>query len=305
MDLSYFKSKASVLLKIPQVNALRGVPLPQYSGEDAQILLARKIEEGKGCLIARVGETEGRATTHFLRRRIAMSQGRIPYDAALMSKLRLLAGYFPVSNESIDELAKLYLSAVANISIYAAWTPHDAWLCPQHAIRIRLIDLDPFFTERKWTLALEGRKVCVVSPFIDTMQIQYPLRNKYFKTSVIPDMELSYVRAPMTQCETDVTDQSWQNNLHTLTDAVLRTDAEVIIIGAGAYGLPLGSNAAKQGKVAIVLGGSTQLLFGIKGTRWENDRQYRAIFNDHWVRPSETERPPGFQNFEIKGGAYW
>jgi hypothetical protein len=137
------------------------------------------------------------------------------------------------------------------------------------------------------------------------MQAQYPHRNKYFPTPVIPDMDLAYVRAPMTQCETDTTGQSWTHNLNQLTDMVLSTRAEVVIIGAGAYGLPVGAAASRQGMAAVVLGGSTQLLFGIKGTRWENDKQYRAMFNEHWVRPSETERPPGFQNFEIKGGAYW
>ena len=305
MNLAYLKSKASVLLKIPQVNALRGVPMPQLTGEAAQTLVARKIEERRGCLIARVGETEGRAAAHFLRHRLALPSGRQPYDNALMSKLRLLAGYFPISEESVDRLAQLYLSAVADINVYAAWTPHDALLCPSQAVRIRLIDLDPFFTQRRWTLALEGRRVCIVSPFVDTMQAQYPLRMNYFPTPVIPDMELSYVRAPMTQCETDTTGQNWYGNLARLTNHVMDTGAEVVIIGAGAYGLPLGSAVAKQGMKAIVLGGSTQLLFGIKGTRWENDKQYRVIFNQHWVRPSETERPPGFQNFEIKGGAYW
>lgn len=40
---------------------------------------------------------------------------------------------------------------------------------------------------------------------------------------------------------------------------------DVAIIGAGAYGLPLGSRIKEAGKVAIHLGGSTQLLFGIWG----------------------------------------
>jgi hypothetical protein len=137
------------------------------------------------------------------------------------------------------------------------------------------------------------------------MQAQYLRRAKYFPEPVIPDMEMSYVRAPMTNCETDTTGQSWYDNLARMTELVLNSNAEVVIIGAGAYGLPIGAAVARQGMEAVVLGGSTQLLFGIKGTRWENDKQYRTMFNEHWVRPSEKERPPGFQNFEISGGAYW
>lgn len=305
MNWKYLKSKASVLLKIPQVNALRGAPLPHFTGEAAQITVARKIEERKGCLIARVGETEGRAVAHYLRERLGLSTKPPPYEDELMSRLKLFAGYFPICDESIDQLAQLYVSAVASIDIYAAWTRYDGQLCPPNATRVRLIDLDPFFTTRRWTLALKGRRVCIVSPFVDTMLAQYPKRSKFFPVPVLPDMDLVYVKAPMTHCETDTSGQSWNANLTRLTNLVLESRAEVVIIGAGAYGLPIGASARDQGMAAVVLGGSTQLLFGIKGNRWENDRQYSRIFNEHWVRPSEPERPPGFQNLEIKGGAYW
>jgi hypothetical protein len=305
MSWMYLKSKSSTLLKNPYVNALRGVPLPHYKGEDAQILIARNIEERKGCLIARVGENEGRATTYYLRHRLGIPVGLAPYEDELKLRIKFGAGYFPNNDESVDQLARLYVDACSSIDIYAAWTRHDALLCPSRATRVRLIDLDPFFTTHRWTLALEGRRVCIVSPFIDTMHSQYQKRSKIFSMPVIPEMEVVYVRAPMTHCDTSTTGQNWFRNLSLLTDMVLESRAEVVIIGAGAYGLPLGARIRDQGIAAIVLGGSTQLLFGIKGNRWENDRQYRRIFNEHWVRPSETERPPGFQKVEIKGGAYW
>jgi hypothetical protein len=306
MNLAYVKSKASVLLKIPQVNALRGVPMPQYSGEAAQILIARTLEEGKGCLIARVGETEGRAVVHYLRHRLGLPEDqRQPYANRLLTFLRSGAGYFPLNAEAVDRMARLYLEAIADVSVYAAWTPHDALLCPAQARRIRLIDLDPFFTHRRWTLALEGRRVCVVSPFTETIRGQYDKRERLFATPVMPAMELMLVRAPMSHCGADVTGQDWHENLQRLIDQSVAAKAEVVVIGAGAYGLPLGAALARQGAAVVVLGGATQLLFGIKGNRWENDRQYRALFNENWVRPSEMERPPRYSELEIQGGAYW
>ena len=44
---------------------------------------------------------------------------------------------------------------------------------------------------------------------------------------------------------------------------------DVAIIGCGAYGMPLAAMLKQAGKQAIHLGGATQLLFGIKGKRWE------------------------------------
>jgi hypothetical protein len=284
---------------------LRGAPLPHYMGETAPIEIARQLSQDVPCLIARVGETEGRATTHYLLHRIAVPNKVKEYDPELKSRLKLLAGYFPTTENSIDELARLYLSAINAIDIYASWTKHDRVLCPSTSKRVRLVDLDPFFTQHKWTLALKDRRVCIVSPFIDTMRSQYHRRTMLFPVPVLPDMHLVFVRAPMTHCETDTTGQSWFDNLSRLYDKVLETRADAVIIGAGAYGLPLGAKAKSHGINTIVLGGSTQLLFGIKGRRWENDRQYRALFNEHWVRPSSFEQPPGFADFEVKGGSYW
>ena len=75
--------------------------------------------------------------------------------------------------------------------------------------------------------------------------------------------------------------------------------------GAGAYGLPLASFAKQLGRQAIHLGGVTQILFGIKGRRWE--REYAdstaRLFNEHWVRPLPAETPA--HKDRIEKGCYW
>jgi pyruvate/2-oxoglutarate dehydrogenase complex dihydrolipoamide dehydrogenase (E3) component len=71
----------------------------------------------------------------------------------------------------------------------------------------------------------------------------------------------------------------------------LEHDFDVAIIGCGAYGFPLASRLKKQGRKAIHLGGPTQLLFGIKGNRWDSMPDHRTLYNEHWVRPKESEKP--------------
>jgi hypothetical protein len=74
---------------------------------------------------------------------------------------------------------------------------------------------------------------------------------------------------------------------------------DVALIGAGAWSLPLAARLKQAGRVAIHLGGDTQLCFGIKGQRWEG----YGIYNEHWVRPSAAETP---KNFLLKeNGCYW
>lgn len=52
---------------------------------------------------------------------------------------------------------------------------------------------------------------------------------------------------------------------------------------------------------AVHIGGALQLLFGIKGRRW--DREFSSIYNDAWVRPEENEKPRNANS--VEGGCYW
>jgi hypothetical protein len=83
-------------------------------------------------------------------------------------------------------------------------------------------------------------------------------------------------------------------------------DFDICLIGAGAYGLPLAYFAKTIGKQAIHLGGVTQILFGIKGRRWEKDDYADStakMFNEHWIRPMESETPA--LKDRVENGCYW
>ena len=59
----------------------------------------------------------------------------------------------------------------------------------------------------------------------------------------------------------------------------------------------------KRGLIVIVLGGATQVLFGIKGGRWANHSVISTFWNDAWVYPSSTETPKGASR--IENACYW
>ncbi len=88
------------------------------------------------------------------------------------------------------------------------------------------------------------------------------------------------------------------------------TDYDVCLIGCGAYAFPLAAHAKRQGKQAVHLGGSLQLLFGIKGKRWTEQygtdpakNPYLKLFNEHWVFPSADEKPKNAS--AIEDACYW
>jgi len=99
---------------------------------------------------------------------------------------------------------------------------------------------------------------------------------------------------------------TWTDSLGLLEDLkkqIAASDADVVLIGAGLYSLPLMAHAKINGKKAIHLGGATQLFFGIRGGRWDTMPDFQKFFNEFWVRPSSDERPAN--NILVENGCYW
>ena len=63
-----------------------------------------------------------------------------------------------------------------------------------------------------------------------------------------------------------------------------------------------------KGKKAVHLGGALQLLFGIRGARWENPNynqkyNYSALMNEYWVKPGNDEKTDNAAN--VEDSCYW
>ena len=74
---------------------------------------------------------------------------------------------------------------------------------------------------------------------------------------------------------------------------------DVAILGCGAYAFPLAGMLKDDGKVVVNLGGATQLLFGIKGKRWDD----LNIYNESWKRPYIHERCDAYD--KVENGCYY
>jgi hypothetical protein len=93
--------------------------------------------------------------------------------------------------------------------------------------------------------------------------------------------------------------RDWLDGLEQLKKAMTKQEFDIAIIGAGAWSLPLATHAKELGKIGLHLGGTLNLLFGIRGGRFEQ----RGFYNEHWIRPIEKERPKNHQLME--NSAYW
>ena len=53
----------------------------------------------------------------------------------------------------------------------------------------------------------------------------------------------------------------------------------------------------------IHMGGATQILFGIRGSRWDRMPFFQQLYNEYWIRPLAQETPANFK--KVERGCYW
>jgi len=202
---------------------------------------------------------------------------------------------------------------------------------------IGLTDIEPYLSDIPWTYFLRGKKVLVVSCFAETIEKQYVRRDRIWGgNSILPDFTLKTLYFPhsyyVSQSESVSSDtisripidtslsvggehvseeqtivKNYPSDWHTLLERTVHRireiDYDVCLIGAGAYGVPLAVECKRQGKIGIHMGGSLQILFGIRGGRWDANSSFHKFFNEYWVHPQKHEVPQ--QAYLIENGCYY
>ena len=231
-----------------------------------------------------------------------------------LDQMRLNAGFFPAEIALQKRFLSLMLKCIPEVDVLGVWGQpfEDYYLHTYGGNQLQithLFNLEPWTCpEKPWSAALRGKSVLVIHPFADTVQKQYARRKELFPgTEILPEFDLKVFKAVQTIAgEEDDRFADWFEALEWMYQEVLKIEFDVAIIGCGAYGFPLAVKLKQAGKQAVHLGGATQLLFGIKGKRWEENPAFeyvRKFFNESWVYPSEAEKPQ--KASVVEGGCYW
>lgn len=296
-----FKSRLRVMLAVAGYSSFPHPLLRLQPGSDA---LATLLRSDRPAMITRFGFTERNCALFFHQHRAA---GR-PYSARTLRTMPNNSGFFPATPENLDRFSLLYLDAVKSADAMCIWlVPGEDILCREFcpaAILIEPRSLEPYFNRRPWSVALAGKKVLVVHPFARSIEQQYhTARPRLFRNpDVLPAFDLKTVPA-VQSLGNSAGFPDWFAALAHMQRQIAATDFDIALIGAGAYGLPLAAFVKCLGKQAIHLGGATQLLFGIKGRRWDNYPRMARLYNEYWVRPLAEETPATAD--KVEGGCYW
>lgn len=282
----------------------------------------------KPCMIARFGAFELATLVNYLGVKdsnhsiIKFIKGEQPewwWNERLIKYMNTNAGFFPPTHQAITQFCDLMMQDMKELNLLGCWVKNEAWFTKElkHIQRVHLRLLEPFWADKPWTRCLKNKKIVVVHPFAKDILSQYANNRTllFSNPDTLPEFaSLRTVKAVQSLGGEDNGFKDWFEALKWMEDEVDREDYDVCLIGCGAYGFPLAAHIKRQRKKAIHLGGALQLLFGIRGKRWENPSygvkewgipygSYSALMNKYWVRPGEGRRPKNAN--QVEGGCYW
>jgi len=290
--------------------------------QDAELasqIVYDSLMEDKPCMIARFGANELNTLKNYqsvfnksksVTKYITGQQFDWWWNDGIVQNLHIGAGFFPPTIEKIEKFCELMLQDIPEMDILGSWLADEQLFEKElhNSTKITLELLNPYFSTIPWTKALEGKKVLVVHPFAATIQKQYQKREILFKNEVLPAFHLQTIQAVQSAAGNPTHFVDWFSALDYMKSEIDKHDYDICLIGCGAYGFHLAAHVKRTGKKAVHLGGSLQLLFGIRGKRWENPNynpiyNYAQLMNEYWVKPAENEKPTGAS--KVEGGTYW
>lgn len=308
-----------------------GYQLPLLQREEdpdkASEMIYNLLISDEPCMIARFGSTELSALVNYLgvnskhHSILKYIRGEQPewwWNKNIMNQMQQWSGFFPPTPENMQRFGDLMMQDMKELDLLGCWIKNEAYFTKglEHTQRVHLRLLEPFWANKPWTRCLKNKNIVVVHPFTEYILSQYNNRTLLFSNpDTLPKFaSLRTVKAVQSLGGEDNGFKDWFDALKWMEDEIDKEDYDVCLIGCGAYGFPLAAHVKRQGKKAVHLGGALQLLFGIRGKRWENPSygvkewgiqygSYSSFMNKYWVRPGEGGRPKNAN--QVEGGCYW
>lgn len=281
----------------------------------ANQLIFDLLMKDEPCMVGRIGSTEMMCVLNHIG--VKEKKGVLKYiqgkafpswwEKSTLRQMQNWSGFFPSNAENAAKFSEMMLEDMKKCDLLGSWLNQETYVLKnlKNAKQVVLEDLEPFFSTNPWTRALKGKKVLVIHPFAEAIETQYEKRELIFENDLLPHFELKTIKAVQSLGGDNSEYSSWFDALEGMKNQVDSTDFDIAILGCGAYGFPLAAHIKRTGKKAVHLGGVTQLMFGIKGRRWENFIvwPYMNLFNEHWIRPGDNFKPKNAN--QVEGACYW
>ena len=268
--------------------------------------IASIIRDGTAAAIGKIGSTELFALRMCLRGKASVPKETWEHG---QKDLYVCSGVHPCSDEIMNVFFQVYSEALQQMDVLGVWYNEGEASVAKRFCRNATFSyywcLEPYYHKVPWSAELKGKTVLVMHPFIDTITKQYAKRELIWNQcpEVLPEFNLRTIKVPLYDAVVKSPYENWKVCLDDLKKQMDSIDFDVVLIGAGAYSLPLCAHAKSLGKIGIHMGGAAQILFGVIGNRWVDHPIISGFFNEHWCRPSADESPSA--RTLVEGGCYW
>lgn len=273
-----------------------------YDYEKANNVVKKMIESGKPFALCRNGMGETDFIIQQIRDRI---KGTNKVNELEMAQI------FDRNSGMLQQYFELMQHCYSEADIVCVWTSiaMEEYLIKHYAFKAKLTGtgIVGVLGNDVWHSALTGKRVLVVSPFVKTMEEQYKKREYLHKDiNFLPKFELITVEAIWWyEGGRDSRFASWFQVLDYMYEECMKKEFDIALVGCSTFSMPLVIKLKEAGKQAIQTGADLQLLFGIKGKRWDN-RLDLDLYTEHWVYlPQETQLGDVNVIDHVEGGAYW
>ena len=329
------------LFSIYVLKALQHSYLKLFPSEKETDFSILNIEEGcraiyqtlasdNPCMIARYGATELSCILNYLaikrkdKNLLRYIKGESEdwwWNSKIMAQMERWSGFFPPSDKHLSRFCELMLEDSRELDMLAVFGSTFAGsrklssYYPEGLNFIYIISLDSFVCDKPWTKLLKGLHVLVIHPFAELIESQYHNKREelFSNADVLPLFHLRTIKAVQSLGGINHGFKDWFEALEWMKKEMDKEYYDIALIGCGAYGFPLAAHAKRTGHKAVHIGGSLQLLFGIKGKRWENplhgtnyglkSGKYSTVLdNPAWVRPNDYMSK---ESEKVEGGCYW
>lgn len=279
-----------------------------FSPDEGNELIGTAIEEGKPFACCRFGYVELDLLIRCKKKEI------FHIDYLHNKRVQQQTYYIPGKEKysGIYEYEKIMKEACEKADILGVWTNHamgDIYVDSIENIGktsvISATSVEPYAYDNPWSSKLKGKKVLVVSPFYEEIRKQYEVNREHLfeNKKVLPDFELQTMDSVWAFAGNENSRfKTWFDALDFLKEEINKRDFDIALLGCGPFGFPLAVHIKEIGRQAVQMGGAIQILFGIKGKRWDG-LKISELYNEYWIRPSQKTIP---ENSELlDSGCYW
>ena len=231
------------------------------------------------------------------------------YKKGIYSKMLTNAGFFGDEkaltlwkNQMLDAL----MNADCNLRVVSC---RSFFVCDDVLTKLNLhLPTLPYVEELSYWVSfinkLKSTSIGIISYFAEEMKSQIKIIDRVFNNRIkyTKSMDsLNFIFSENTIQGNEPDNKTFQEVFDDLLKRSLEADCDVYLISCGCYGIPLCNELKKNGKRAIYVGGILQLLFGLKGKRWDERPEISQHYNKHWKYPSKKPINADL----VEGSCYW